>query len=573
MLKSLLIKNFALIEKLELEFSPTFNVIIGETGAGKSIIIDALMLALGERASTDFIRKGEKKAIIEAVFSINKDKEFIRQLIDLGYEIDDNDLILRREILDKGNSRCFVNDTPIQVNLLKQLGDNLVDFHGQHDHQLLLKTEYHIRILDNLSSFNELQEKYLKNYNELKDKINYSKELHKREKEYKQKEELFRFELAEILKVAPLPDEENLLESELNILQNSEKLFTLSSELYNILYEGVNSAHDLLINAKKNIEQISAIDASYIEFVNECNSAVISIDEISKFTKDYNSKILFDPERIEEIRERITQLKGLRKKYGTFEQIFSRQSVLENELALIENFDTEKSKVKQEIIGLKLSLGVIANEISIKRKISAEKLEKSIVETLKLLGIENGSFKTLITNEEINISLQANEQQITAIINNMEYKANNNGIDKVEFLISTNKGEEPKQLSEIASGGEISRVMLSIKNIIAESDEVPLLVFDEIDSGISGRIAQKVGITMKQISEKHQIIAITHLPQIAALADRNIHVVKSESDENTIVNAYILDEEKKIYEIAKLISGEEVTEASIEQAYKLSKLN
>lgn len=580
MLSHLFIQNFALIEKIELDFTPGLNIITGETGAGKSVMVDALQLALGERASADLIRTGEHKAIIEAIFKIHTNHSIFELLKKEDLDTEDSLLILRRELSDKGTSRSFINDTPVQLSFLKTIGDLLADFHGQHQHQLLLRKEFHIKILDNIADLNVKKKNYFHVFHQIQTSIEQLHRLLNKENEIKLKKEQYEFELSEIKKIAPKENEYDELEKQINIMQNYELLFNLSNELYNLLSEDDYSARARLLKSQKILEQISGIDNSFDIFLNECSSALISIDEISKFTFSYLQNISFNPEQIEAMRERLLLLKGLRKKYGTVEQAIERITFLEQELSLISNFDSEINKKVLEIQNLKIELGTHAAEISKIRKESAKKFEKAIEEYLIELGIAFPQFKVTINQEEIsdnskeknlskNSAIAGNIHQLTATVSKQEFKAYPDGIDLVEFFISTNKGEVPKPLVQVASGGEISRIMLALKNIIAKSDELDLLIFDEIDTGVSGRIATKVGQAMKNLTDHHQVIAITHLPQIAAFADSNIFVEKVEVNNNTFTRMKILEENEKIYEVARLLSGKNVTNSSVEAAKQL----
>ncbi|HPO61615.1 MAG TPA: DNA repair protein RecN [Candidatus Kapabacteria bacterium] len=586
MLSHLFIQNFALIEKIELDFAPGLNIITGETGAGKSVMVDALQLALGERANSDLIRSGERKAIIEAIFKIHPNHSIFELLKEEDLDTEDSSLILRRELSDKGTSRSFINDTPVQLSFLKTIGDLLADFHGQHQHQLLLRKEIHIKILDNIADLNVKKKNYFHLFHQIQTSIEQLHQLLNKENEIKLKKEQYEFELSEIKKIAPKENEYDELEKQINIMQNSELLFNLSNDLNVFLSEDDYSARARLIKSQKILEQISGIDSSFEVFLRECSSALISIDEISKFTFSYLQNISFDPEKIEAMRERQLLLKGLRKKYGTVEQAIERTIFLEQELSLISNFDSEINKKILEIQHLKIELGIHASEISQIRKDSAKKFEKAIEEYLIELGIAFPQFKVTINQEEIsnnlnisklknikNSAIAANIHQVTATIGKQEFKAYPDGIDLVEFFISTNKGEVPKPLVSVASGGEISRIMLALKNIIAKSDELDLLIFDEIDTGVSGRIATKVGQAMKNLTDHHQVIAITHLPQIAAFADSNILVEKVEENNNTYTRMKILEEKEKVYEVARLLSGEKVSDSSIEAAKQLIIVN
>lgn len=571
MLKSLNIKNFAIIESISLDFIDGLNVITGETGAGKSIIVDALTMLTGQRASPEYVRKGSKKSIIEGVFSFN-DSHPVFQLIET-HEFDsyENEIIIRREISVSGNSRAFLNDTPVNLGILKQFGELIIDFHGQHDHQSLLKAENHLKIIDIISENEDILKDYQSAISALKKNINDYNELKSKENKLKEKYEIQKYKLNEINEVSPEPGEDDTLEKELKLLENSEDLHNYTAEVYSLIFDGDDSAYNKISESLRLIDQLSRIDSAFDEYKNEIKSASISINEISSFVNDYHENINFDPDRIEDIRVRLLELKGLIKKYGAIESIIEERDKIEQELAIIDNFDNELDEIKEQILNNQKSAGILAKKLSQSRQTSAEKFEKSIIKTLKYLGIENSSFKTEFTDRKLD-SYNPNTDfasEIVVKIGKEYFKAYDNGIEKVEFLISTNKGEEPKPIANIASGGEISRIMLSIKSHIAAQDQLPMLVFDEIDIGISGRIGQKVGKAMKELSKSHQIISITHLPQIAALGDRNFIVEKTETAERTSANTRIIENYDKIHEIAKMLSGEKITDAAIKSAKEL----
>ena len=563
MLKVLTIQNFALIETLELQFSPGLNIITGETGAGKSIIVDALMMVLGERASSDMIRHQAEKAVIEGVFSTEGNSGVGQWLQQNNYESFGKEIIVRRELMLKGTSRCFVNDSPASVSIVKELGDLLVDFHGQHDHQSLLRPESHLQQIDIAGGTENIRREYEKAYEHLVTLRHELDSLLRRETTLRQQQDYQQFQLDEIEAVSPVIDEEETLTAELAIIENSEYLHQTTKEIYSMLYDDENSLRDRYVKVRNLLGELQQIDKSFGEFYEECQSAIVITQEIAKFAQNYNSRIEFQPERLDVIRERLGLLQRLRKKYGTLEAVFQEWNKLKAELSLVENFEREITRYREEIAQAEKLLGSHALRLSAKRKEIAHKVEKSIVTTLKTLGILNAVFKVVMKQSE---SLG---NEVRAWMDNKYYCAYPDGIDKAEFYISTNIGEEPKPLAKVASGGEISRVMLALKSILAKQDRLPMLVFDEIDTGISGRISQKVGIAMKNLASFHQIIAITHQPQIAALADAHLSVVKIESDGRSKVTASFLPIEKRIREIAKLLSGEKITEASLESAREL----
>lgn len=564
MLKLLHVKDYALIESLEVEFDYGLNIITGETGAGKSILIDAMSLLLGERASTDVIRKGASKSVVEGIFEVEKNKK-VKRLLDENEIEFYPDLILRREISLKGSNRCFINDTPVPLTLVKEAGNLLVDLHGQHEHQSLLRTETHIEYLDEFGTPAELINKYEAKYEALSELNSYLNDLKNKEDILKEKKELYAFQIKEIDAVSPVEDEEEKINDELRILENSEKLLEMTSEIYQSLYEAENSVFDEAGKIKNKLDELAVIDKSFAEITNECESAVTLLKDIAEFIRSYNSRIDLDPEKLEQMRERAGAINLLKKKYGgSIKSIIEHRQKIGEEFQLAENFAESIKEIEKKIKLQKEECGRTAFELSKIRKASAAKIEKEVREVLKNLGIENSVFKVEINQEELKA-----DRGHSLIINGKHFNYNVNGIDEIEFFISTNLGEDPKPLSKVASGGEISRIMLSLKTILAKNDKLPLLIFDEIDTGVSGRIGQKVGQALKSLASFHQIIAITHLPQISGLADHHFAVEKKVQDGRVISSIRKLNDEERIREVAKLMSGETVTDASIKGAKEL----
>lgn len=565
MLKSLFIKNFALIEEIEIDFSSGLNILTGETGAGKSILIDAFMTALGERASSNYVKTGEKKAIVEASFDISALENVKNFLSEKEIECE-NEIILRRELSASGSSRCFINDSPNQLSVMKELGDLLVDFHGQYDHQLLLNSNYHIDILDSICDFEQDINKYLSLFNSLKENIAKLKALETESRESIIKMDNYTFEINELKKINPLPNEENDLEVKLKKIENSEFIASLSGEIYHNLYEKFPSLRDELINTRKNIEKLSEIIPEYEIYIQECNSAIITIEEIAKFSLNINESANYDPIETEALKERMYALSGLRKKYGSIEEALARKEFLNSEINKYSNFDEIILRLKKEINSQRIELGTFAEKLSGIRKEKAILFEDFIIEKLKYLGMENAKFKVVF-------SQIAEDDLLSAVVEKRSFRAFKNGIDKAEFYVAINAGDSLKPLKDTASGGEISRIMLSVKSIAAKYKAMPMLVFDEIDSGISGKIAQKTGVIMKQLSENHQILAITHLPQIAALGNRHFFVSKTIINNKTNTSIRILDDTEKVNAVAQMISGESVTEAALKSAEELIAYN
>lgn len=568
MLKSLQIKNYALIENIEVEFGAGLNIITGETGAGKSIIIGAMSLLLGGRASTNLIRKGAKKTIIEGIYD-STDNNKIKDLME-KYNLDfESELIVRREISLKSTSRNFVNDTPVNLTVIKEIGNLLVDLHGQHDHQSLLKSDLQLSMLDEFGNYEYLLDKFAKIREQFLSKISGLKRLKENESNLREKKEFYSFQLSEIDKILPMPGEDINLGKELKILENSEKLLTNTSEVYLNLYESENSIYNKLVQVQALINELLSIDKVFEERYNQLNESVASINDLADFFRDYNDNLDIDPTKIEEIRNRLAELTLLKKKYGpSLKNVLEYRERIFNELQLAENFSEKITEMETQIENLRSRLSDLAIQLSGKRKKSSLLVKKGVESELKHLGINDARFEIRFGYSEA-----ANDAQNFVLVKDKKVKLNNKGFDNIEFFISTNIGEELKPLSKVASGGEISRIMLALKSVLAKTDKLPLLIFDEIDTGVSGRIAQKVGNSMKDLASFHQIIAITHLPQIAAIADHHFVVSKEQINGRVISSLKKIDTNEKIIEVAKLMSGENITDASLIGAKELMGIN
>lgn len=563
MLISLEIKDYALIENIKVEFNSGLNIITGETGAGKSILIGALGLLLGERASLETVRKGAQKSFVEGIFDIGENEKVKKFLTENEFEFS-GELIVRREISLKGSNRCFINDSPVQLSQVKVVGDLLIDLHGQHDHQSLLNVDTHIEFLDEFCDIkNELTE-FITAKKELFSAIGEMEKLRKNEKNLKEKLELNSFQLREINAVSPELDEDVKIEKELNILENSENLFDTATQIYAAIYEDEICAYDLLVNIQNRINSISRIDEGLKDKSEEVGTALELIKDVGDFIRDYKDKIEIDPSTIEDLRARSGAIQLLKKKYGgSLKNILEFKEKIEEELSLAENFSDKIIEFERKIEKLRHTVRDTALVLSSKRKKEAVIINKMIEESLEYLGINDSKFEIRFDSEENKSS------QYYIEIDKKKVTLNNNGIDLVEFYISTNKGEDLKSLAKTASGGEISRIMLAIKSVMAKTEKLPLLVFDEIDTGISGRIAQKVGKVLKQLSASHQIISITHLPQIAAFANHHYSVQKETTNGRAISSIKKLEGDDTIVEIAKLLSGEKVTKNNLDAAREL----
>ncbi len=564
MLNSLQIKDYALIENINVEFDRGLNIITGETGAGKSIIIDAMNLLLGERASSDIVRKGAQKSIVEGIFEV-KGNEKVFEILK-KCEIDESDeLIVRREISLKDSNRCFLNDTPVTLGTIQDIGNVLVDLHGQHDHQSLLRSSMHLEVLDEFADIEDALANYRSHHTTIRDITQEIFLIKKKEQSIGDNKESAAFQLKEIDAINPQPDEEEKLTAHLKLLENAEKLADLSSNVYNIAYESENSVVSQLAILRKYMNELNEIDDRFNEKLAEIKSSLALVEDVSEFVRSYKEKIELEGSKLEELRDRLGSLSLLKKRYGgSIESVIEHRNNLARELEEAKNFSAKVDDLEKQLKRERLNAGKLANKLSLFRQEAALKIEEEVIRELRELGIEDAEFEIKIQNSE------ANEGAASFItFGDKNYKFNARGIDEVEFQISLNIGEDLKPLSKVASGGEISRIMLALKTILAKNDKLPILIFDEIDTGISGRIAQIVGKSMKNLSSYHQVIAITHLPQIASQANRHFMVEKESKEDRVVTIIKKLEKNERILEIAKLLSGDKITEASMISAREM----
>ncbi|WP_073064785.1 DNA repair protein RecN [Fodinibius roseus] len=566
MIQSLYIKDFALIDELEVSFREGLNILTGQTGAGKSIIIGALNMILGERADTEVIRQGADKAIAEAILKVDDHGAFEPLLKEHAVELRP-ELILRREIRSSG-SRAFINDTPVTISVLKQVGNFLVDLHGQHDHQLLLKEENHRAVVDGFESVAPKQKVYRREYEQMLGLRKRLQKLRKRERELQEKVELYRFQVQELEEAELDPREEEELEAEMHLLDNAEELDQKAASIVEIGRENELNVVDLLNRVKLHLEDIARIEPDFENYLEEITSARITIQETVQFAERYRSSIEFNPNRLEKLRSRQHELNRLRKKYHrTIPEMIQYLQEIREELNLAENFDLEIEKIEAQIRDQAESLAEAARDLHEVRRQTGAMISKQIEEELEEMGIPHADFDVRVD------WMIASEERGWITIDGRPVECTEHGCDDIRLFISTNKGEEPKPLAKIASGGEISRVMLALKSIIAREQSLPVMIFDEIDTGISGEISEKVGRTMRRLSKKCQIIAITHQPQIASQAHQHYKVRKVESDGRTVSQIVPLDDDEHVREVATLMSGEMITDSTLTSARELIEKN
>ncbi|TVR15705.1 MAG: DNA repair protein RecN [Balneolaceae bacterium] len=560
MIKSLYIKDFALIDELEVSFEAGLNVLTGQTGAGKSIIIGALNMILGERADTEVIRQGADKAIAEATIKVGQN-HFLKSFLEENAVDFSPELILRREIRQSG-SRAFINDTPVNISVLKQVGDQLVDLHGQHDHQMLLKDEHHLGVIDQFDSMKPFIEAYQQEYKKMAGLQRELRDLQRRERELKEKTELYQFQVKELETAALDAHEEEELMAEMNLLDNAEDLDQKAAAITEIGNGDDVSLMEMINSIKIHLEDMARIEPEFQTYLQEINTARISIQETIQFAERYRDRIEHNPDRLEKLRRRQAELNRLQKKYQrSVPELISYYNDIRAELNIAENFDLEIERISKKVTDQSEILKERAVELHNKRVAAGKQLSADIVAALQNLGILHGQFR-------VDVAWRRSERGWFTH-QGMAIECAEDGCDDVRFYISTNKGEEPKPLAKIASGGEVSRVMLSLKSILAREHHLPVMIFDEIDTGISGNISEKVGREMRKLSQFCQIIAITHQPQIASQAHKHYRVEKAEENARTTTRILPLSDEQHIREIASLMSGEEITESALMSAREL----
>lgn len=540
MINTLHIKNIGIIDDLSIDLNHGFNVLTGETGAGKTLIIDSLSILAGGRFSKEMIRKGEKYSFVEMSLELN------------NTEFTENQVIVSREINENGKNMCKINGRMVTVSELKSFMKNIIDIHGQHDNQSLLENSTHIKLLDEFAGkeLKIIKEQYIqkyKEYNKLKLELNRN---YGDDKEKQRKLDLLRYQEKEILDAKLKENEEEDLENKRKIIMSSEKI---QENLNQVDIQLSENTIDSINIAIRSLEKIEDLDEKYKNISENLKSIYYDLKEISIDVNNLKNENEFDEENRNEIENRLDLIYSLKRKYGNnILEILKYREKVSKEIFDIENLEEYTNKLKQEIQKLKLEMLELSN-----------KLHKIRVEVSKKLN-------TNINYELVDLEMK-NSKFIVDIKFNENEEFNENGLDKVEFLISTNIGEDYKELTKIASGGEMSRIMLAIKTVLADVDEVPVLVFDEIDTGISGIAANSVGNKMKMISKKHQVICITHLATIAAKGDFNYYISKKVIEDKTKTTIKLLNEEEIINEIARISTGN-ITEISLKHARELRNL-
>ena len=555
MLQTLSIKQFAIIDELDINFSDGLTVMSGETGSGKSIIIDAIGQLIGMRASSDYVRHGEKKAIIEGIFDIDESKDAIKILESLAIDVDEDFLLVKREIFSSGKSICRINNQTVTLQDLRKVMQELLDIHGQHETQSLLKQKYHLQLLDDYADnqYSDLLNQYQLSYNQYKNKRKELEELESADQALLQRLDLMKFQLEELTEASLKEGEVDQLESDIKRIQNSEKLNLALNNAHQVLTDE-NAIPDRLYELSNYLQTINDIvPEKFVRLKEDIDQFYYMLEDAKHEIYDEMANTEFDEQVLNEYESRMNLLNNLKRKYGKdITELIAYQSKLANEIDKIENYEQSTSQLREEIKTLYNEVIDIGKKLSQERRRVARELRDHIVSEIQNLQMKDANLE---------ISFKPLDEPTIE------------GIEFVEFLISPNRGEPLKSLNKIASGGELSRIMLALKSIFVKSRGQTAILFDEVDSGVSGQAAQKMAEKMRDIAQYIQVICISHLPQVASMSDHHLLISKASNADRTTTQVKELKDENKIDEIARMISGASVTELTRENAKEMIKQN
>ena len=552
MLKHLYIKNYALIDVLDIDFATGFSVITGETGAGKSIILGAIGLLLGQRADSKAVKTNTQKCTIEARFDISR-YGLKAWFEDNDLDCDEDECIIRRELTAAGKSRAFINDTPTSLQLMRELGEMLVDVHSQHQNLLLQKEDFQVNVLDIIADNGKQKEAYSKAFAAYRKAENDLKAMREQISLTRENEEFMRFQLNELANADLKEDEQEALEQEQEVATHTEDIKTILFETNTILNDENSGALAALYLANQKLESAARLYPAIKDLAERMSSSFIELKDIAQETEAVAEDIDFNPERLAFINERLDTIYSLQRKFhkNTIEELIEEQRNLQEAIDNIDNSDTALADLEAATEKALLDAKAKADKLTETRQKTTAKVEKAIRGSLEALGMPNVEFKIEITKDELSAK----------------------GQDRVAFLFSANKGMAPRPVAQVASGGEIARLMLSLKALMSGAVKLPTIIFDEIDTGVSGRVAEKMAAIMRQMGNAdRQVISITHLPQIAALGTHHYKVEKHDTQEGTTSVMRQLADDERINEIAQMLSGSDITEAARTNAKALLKM-
>ncbi len=548
MLKSLSISNLAVVSQLSVEFEDGLNLLTGETGSGKSIIVDALGVLLGARASQEIVRSGETKAYVEGCMRVEGHRELYEKVEAAGIEIEGDELIIRREI-SVTRSRAFINDQVISVGFLKELRPYLVDIHGQNEQQTLLFPDSHIDLLDLFAGLDKERARVGEAYRALKNLELELEALRRDEAERLRSLDILEFQASEIEQARLQPGEDQILQDERRFLVNAEKISALSLLSYDLLYESEAAVLTHLSALSRRIEELSSYDSRFAQYTETVQNARYGLEDLAFFLRDYVDSLEFSAERLKQVEERLVEIDRLKRKYGdSIEAILETAHKMRARLEQLKGCEQREAHLENSIKAARATYEALACDLSNRRREAARRLEQAVLQELAHLAMEQTQFLVCFHKDG---------------------EMSERGIDRVEFFVSANVGEEPKALARIASGGEISRLMLALKTITAPTEYPRTIVFDEVDVGIGGRVAEAVGQRLKRLSSTNQVLCVTHQAQIARFADAHYSVDKRVRGERTEVTISRLDYEGRIEELARMIGGAEITELTRRHAREL----
>lgn len=553
LLQALSIHNFAIISELNVQFDDGMTVLTGETGAGKSIVIDAVGLLLGGRGSTDYIRTGMKKAQLEGHFVAPDDHPIFQKMMELGLDCDESDIIIQRDLHHNGKNTCRINGHLVNTTMLKEIGPYLVDIQGQHDHQLLMQPEHHLSLLDQFApaSFQQLKQDYQQLYHDYHQLYHKMMTMKENEQAYVQRMDMLQFQINEIEEAQLEEDEEDKLVEERRRLSNFQRIADQLERSYLALNNEEAGTLTTLGDAMSSLEDIASLSDEYQELSTRLSDVFYSLQDIVSDISQQQDQMEMDDARLDEIEERLRLIRSLERKYGaTIADVLDYYKKIKEEFqqsrADIDNLDGMEAEVE----ALHQQALEKAKALSVKRHEIAKQLEEDIHQQLTDLYMEQAKFHVHFTEEET---------------------LSKDGLEKVEFYIATNKGEDLKPLAKVVSGGELSRVMLALKTIFMKEEAVTSIVFDEVDTGVSGRVAQAIAEKISQIAKQSQVLCITHLPQVAAMADHHYFIQKAIENDRTLMKLTTLNEKERVNELARMLAGTEITPLSIEHAEEMLK--
>lgn len=553
MLNELSINNFAIIDELRVTFGGGLNVISGETGAGKSIIIGAVSLLLGDRATADMIRSQADTAAVEAVFDISANTALQEKVVTMGFPQED-DLIIRRVISRSGKNRAFINGQSATLANLSAVSELLINICGQHEHQVILNAENHIDILDEFGDCLDQRIAYEEQYHQfllVKSEIERLKDLNRSREE---KADLYKFQLKEILDIDPQHAEDTTLADEKKVLVNAQKLTDYAHHAYDLLYCDKDCAMVKLKEAGRQIAEIKKIDPRLNITDADLEGGIIAFEEAALTLRDYLKNVYFDENRLAAINDRLESLNRLKRKYGgTIDAVLNKKQEIEASLQTVFSLEAELEKLYQEEVQIRAGLKKEAGKLSRKRQGAATKLAEAVDREIRALNMPHASFDVAFKKAD----------------DDGPESFGPKGVDDIEFYFSANKGEESRPLNRVASGGELSRIILALKNVLSRTGSVSSVVFDEVDNGIGGAVAEIVGRKLKEVSAHHQVICITHLPQIACYGDKHMYVAKKIVKGRTVTSVEELAEDQKIEEISRMLGGVSVTRTTREHAREM----